>query len=105
MKRLIAAFALCLFAVVAPALAEENVTLSGKVLCAKCTLHAEKADGCQNVLVVGEEQYYMAKNDAYKEFGMICTGSAEVRVTGTIKEEDGHQWIVATKIERLEKKG
>ena len=105
MKQL-AVFALFALALsVAPALAEETVTMSGTVLCAKCTLHDKEANGCQNVLVVGDDHYYMTKNEAYKDFGMICTGSAEVRVTGTIKEEDGHTWIVATKIERLEKEG
>jgi hypothetical protein len=84
-------------------------TLEGKVLCAKCTLHAEGATKCQNVLVVEQEgkteQFYMTKNDVNDKFGEVCTGSPLVRVTGKIEHKDGHAWITATEIKKLSDKG
>ena len=106
MKKLIAiSFALCLVVALAgPALAGEakTVTLEGEIICAMCTLHEEGAKKCQNVLVVkkdGQEaHYYLAKNDADKEFGMVCKGPKAVQVTGEVSEKDGKMWLAATKI-------
>jgi RecJ-like exonuclease len=98
-------FAIATFAVVllVPALAEdakvETVTLEGKVLCAKCTLH-------ENVLVVEDGEapahYYFAKNATAEKFGEVCKSSPTVRVTGTVETKEGKTWIVADTIERLE---
>ena len=85
----------------------KEVTLEGQVMCAKCTLHAKDAKGCQNVLVVekdGESKhYYIARNATYEKYGEVCTGVVPVRVTGTVKEEGGHTWIVASNIENVKK--
>lgn len=95
-----------------PAVAGKTVTLEGKVLCAKCTLHKDGQDHCQNVLVVEkkgkQKQYFMTKNETYEHFGEVCKGSTAVRVTGEVqKKDDGTRWIVASKIEPIdeEKKG
>jgi len=113
MKKLIASsFALCLLVALAgPALAGDakTVTLEGQMVCAKCTLHEEGAEKCQNVLVVkkdGQEtQYYLAKNESSEAFGMVCKGPKAVQVTGQVTEEVGKLWLAATKTEPVESKG
>jgi hypothetical protein len=71
-----------------------------------CTLHEEGAKKCQNVLVVKadgkETHYYLAKNEANKELGMVCKGSKAVQVTGQVTEKDGRLWIAATEITALD---
>ena len=85
------------------------VTLEGKVLCAKCSLHEKGREECQNVLVVEREgkteQYYIAKNEAYEKLGDVCQGSKAVRVTGEVQDKDGQRWIVATEIAAVAPKG
>jgi hypothetical protein len=100
------ALLLCML-VAGPALAGP-MTLEGKVVCAKCALHEEGREECQNVLVVeskGEKQhYYMTKNAAYEKLGEVCKGATQVRVTGEVSEKDGKHWIAATEITPLDKK-
>jgi hypothetical protein len=113
MKKLIAiSFALCVMVALAgPALAGEmkTVTLEGEVLCAMCTLHEEGAKKCQNVLVVKKEgqetHYYLAKNEANTELGMVCKKAKAVQVTGQVTEEDGKLWLAATEIKPVESEG
>ena len=88
----------------------EIITLEGKVVCALCTLKEEGIKECQNVLQVdtGEEgaepaNYYIAKNDVSDKIGMVCEGSKQVKITGTIAEKDGKEWITASEIEPVEK--
>jgi hypothetical protein len=82
-----------------------EVTLTGKVACAKCTLKLEGASTCQDVLVVAGKDgaaptyYYFAKSEAIEKFGHGCTGEKPAVVTGIVAEKDGKKWIVATKIE------
>lgn len=82
----------------------KTVTVSGKIICAKCTLHADDAKECQNVLVTEKDGksvvYYMAKNAVTEDFGHVCKAEKQVVATGTIAEKDGHTWINATKIEQ-----
>ncbi len=88
---------------VAAATAADEVTLTGKVLCAKCTLKKADAKECQNVLVVKDgdkaAEYYVEKNDVATKFGHVCTGQKDAVVTGTVSEKDGKKWISATKME------
>ncbi len=88
---------------------EETITLEGNLLCAKCTLHQDGMEKCQNVLVVmkdGEKShYYLAQNDAYSEYGAVCMKSRTVRVTGHVEEKDGHTWIAASEIVSVENEG
>lgn len=82
----------------------KEVTLEGTVLCAKCKLGEDLAK-CQNVLVVkgGEkEMHYYLSAKANEEFGDVCMKTPVVKVTGMLSEEDGKQWIAATKIEPVE---
>jgi len=78
----------------------KSVTLSGKIVCAKCSLHKDDAKDCQNVLVADGKEYYLAKNTVTEEFGHVCKAEKQVVATGTIAEKDGHTWITATKIEQ-----
>jgi hypothetical protein len=87
--------------------AEENAsketTITGSMVCAKCTLHEAKS--CQNVVQVSQDgktvNYYLTQNDVSKAaHGAICGGSSEkVTVTGTVKEKDGKEILTPTKIE------
>ena len=91
--------------VAGPAAAEEK-TLSGSIMCAKCTLKKADAKECQDVLVVKDgdktTEYYIAKNAVAEKFGHTCTGEKPATVTGTVSEKDGKTWVTATKI--VEKK-
>lgn len=86
-------------------------TLSGKVMCAKCTLKKADATQCQDVLVVddgkgGRAEYYIVKNAVAEKFGHICTGEQPATVMGSVAEKDGKKWITATSTEKkVEKKG
>ncbi len=88
--------------------AADETTLTGTVVCAKCTLKKADAKECQNVLVVkgdkgDTKEYYIAKNDVSEKFGHVCKGEKPATVTGTVAEKDGKTWITPTKME--EKKG
>jgi hypothetical protein len=89
------------------AAAAEPVTLTGKVMCAKCTLKKADAKECQDVLVVKDgdktAEYYVEKNDVAKAFGHQCSGEKPAVVTGKVTETDGKKWISATKMEEPKK--
>jgi hypothetical protein len=88
---------------VAGATAGDEVTVTGKVMCAKCSLKKADAKECQDVLVVKDgdktAEYYVEKNDVAKKFGHVCNGEKAAVVTGTVSEKDGKKWISATKME------
>ena len=83
--------------------ASKEVTITGSMVCGKCTLHETKS--CQNVVQVQQDgktvNYYLAENDTSKaNHKAICGGDAEkVTVTGTVKEKDGKEMMTPTKIE------
>lgn len=85
------------------ALAADEISITGNMVCAKCTLH--ETDTCQNVVQVTEDgktvNYYLKQNDISKAaHGAICHGDTEkVTVTGTVKEKDGKKTMTPTKIE------
>ncbi|MBP1636317.1 MAG: hypothetical protein H6Q10_2891 [Acidobacteria bacterium] len=100
-----AVLALVVGLVAAPAaVAADETTLTGSIMCAKCTLKKADAKECQDVLVVKGEgdattEYYVTKNDVAQKFGHTCTGEKPAVVTGTVSEKDGKKWITATKME------
>lgn len=84
--------------------AAKEVTVSGKLVCAKCSLHEEGMKECQNVIVAtGADgkttNYYVAKNKVATDAGHVCKGEKAVVATGKVSEKDGKTWIEATKIE------
>jgi hypothetical protein len=90
----------------ASASAADPVSVTGKVMCAKCTLKKADAKECQDVLVVKDEkgavaEYYLVKNDVQKKFGHVCTGEKPASVTGTVTEKDGKKWLDATKMDEV----
>jgi hypothetical protein len=80
------------------------VTVTGKLVCAKCSLKKADAKECQNVIVADENgksvEYYLAKNAVTEEFGHTCKGEKNVVATGTVAEKDGKTWITASKLEQ-----
>jgi hypothetical protein len=81
-----------------------DVTLSGKIACAHCTLKKADAKGCQDVLVVAGEkgattEYYIVKNDVLEKFGHTCQGEKAATVTGSVSEKDGKKWITPSRMD------
>jgi hypothetical protein len=85
--------------------AGKETTITGNMVCGKCTLHETKS--CQNVVQVMKDgktvNYYLTQNDASKsQHEAICGGSsAKVTVSGLAKEVDGKEMLTASKIEVL----
>ena len=84
--------------------AGDEMTVSGKVKCAKCTLKKADAEKCQDVLVTTSEdgkvsEYYIEKTAAAEAFGHVCQSEKAAVVTGTVMEKDGKTWIAPTKME------
>jgi hypothetical protein len=83
--------------------ASKEVTITGSMVCGKCTLH--ETTECQNVVQVQKDgktvNYYLTQNDVSKKVhDPICGGSSEkVTVTGTVTEKDGKEIMTPTKID------
>lgn len=97
-------------AVTGVSLAEDTVTLEGKVVCAKCTLKNKAFKECQNVLVVSQKAgqeakedalYYIVNNEVGKQFGEVCAGAKKTTITGTVAEKDGLKWVTPSKMEPI----
>ena len=80
-----------------------EVTITGSMVCGKCTLHLTKT--CQNVVQVTKDgktvNYFLTQNAVSKAaHDPICGGSSEkVTVTGTVKEKNGKEIMTPTKID------
>jgi hypothetical protein len=84
--------------------AGKELTVTGTIVCAKCTLARPDAKDCQNVLVADDKtEYYMVKNEVAEKFGHLCKGAKPAVVTGTVTDKDGKTWIDATRIEEPKK--
>jgi hypothetical protein len=87
------------------ALADDTneVTMTGLVVCGKCTLHITKS--CQNVLQVDQNgstvNYFLIQNQVSKDFhGNICQNDGEkATVTGTVSQDNGTNYLTAAKID------
>ena len=106
--RLLAVLALALVVGLAGMVTAAETTLTGSVMCAKCTLKKADAKECQDVLVVkgakdATTEYYVVKNDVSEKFGHVCTGEKPATVTGAVAEKNGKTWITATKMEETKK--
>ncbi|HEV3257434.1 MAG TPA: DUF6370 family protein [Gemmataceae bacterium] len=80
--------------------AAKEVTLTGKLTCAKCDLGETKT--CHTVIVVTKDGkdvvYYLDDKSAKANHKPICQGAKEGTVKGTLSEKDGKHWIKATKV-------
>ena len=87
------------------ATAGKEITITGSMVCGKCTLHETKS--CQNVVQVKQDgktiNYYLKHNAVSKEaHEAVCGGSSEqVTVTGTVVEKDGKEILTPKKIEPI----
>ena len=84
--------------------AGDETTVTGKVMCAKCSLKKADASKCQDVLVSKADDgkvthYYIVKTEAAKAFGHVCQREKPAVVTGTIEEKDGKTWIAPSKMD------
>lgn len=83
--------------------AAKETTITGSMVCGKCTLHETKS--CQNVIQVEQDgktvNYYLAKNDVSDAMHEdVCHGdSKKVTATGTVTEKDGKEMLTVTKLE------
>ena len=81
----------------------KTVTVTGSMVCGKCTLH--ETASCQNVIQVKQDgktvNYYLTKNDVSDaQHEDVCHGdSKNVTATGTVVEKDGKEVLTATKLE------
>ena len=76
-----------------------EVTMTGKIVCALCTLNKADQKDCQDVFVSNDEvEYYIEKNKTATDAGHVCTSEVSATVTGTVSEKDGKKWITASKI-------
>ncbi len=112
MKRMILAFAagLLLAGMAGPAFASDPVTITGTMVCGKCTLHLTKE--CQNVVEVAQGTntvyYFLEMNDVSKAaHDPICDpgNSEKVTVTGTVQVKDGKEVMTPAKIVVLNSSG
>src|SRR5919108_3266918 len=83
--------------------ADDEMTLNGTLVCAKCTLKKADATKCQDVLIVKDDQgasteYYVVKNGTAEKAGHQCKEESKATVTGTVSEKDGKKWVTASKI-------
>lgn len=89
----------------AAAFAADDVTLTGKIMCAKCTLKKADAKACQDVLVVadsqGNQEYYITKNAVAEKFGHVCQSTKSAKVTGAVSEQDGKKWLTPVAMEEV----
>jgi predicted ATPase len=82
----------------------KSTTITGNMVCGKCTLH--ETASCQNVIQVEKDgktvNYYLAKNDVSNALHEdVCHGDTEkVTATGTVTEKDGKEILTATKLEK-----
>ncbi len=76
----------------------EEKTVEGVMSCEKCNL--KQADACADALKVGDVLYHLEQDGKRKTKSHQCSGTANAKVTGTIEERDGKQFIVVTSIEK-----
>lgn len=95
-------------ALVGPAAAaDKEVTLTGVICCAKCTLKETKK--CTTAIQVKEDgklvTYYLLDKGADEEYHeAVCGGGTkEGSVTGVVSEKEGKKFIKPSKVEYAKK--
>ena len=81
---------------------KKEVTVKGKVMCAKCEL--KETSKCQTVVVVKEGDkdvtYYFQDKGAKESYHEnVCGGGKqEATVTGSVMEKEGKKWLTPSKV-------
>lgn len=79
----------------------KEVTLEGKITCAKCDLGKESS--CMTVIVVkdGDKEvvYYFDKESHKKNHSQVCKEAKEGSVKGKTSEKGGKKTVTVTKVE------
>lgn len=87
--------------------ADKEVTLKGKITCAKCDLKLDGVTKCATVIKVKEKDkdvvYWFDMDNHKKYHSDICTEPKDGSVTGTVTEKDKKKWIKVTKLEYKDK--
>ena len=96
MNKILFALPLLLVFFTASSFAEE-VTLTGKVTCAKCDL--KLADKCATVIVSKDVVYYFDAAGDKKNHGEICKSAKEGSVTGEVSKDGDKNIIKVSKVE------
>jgi hypothetical protein len=82
---------------------DKEVTLKGKILCAKCEL--KEAKKCTTAIKVKEDgkdvvYYFLDKGNKEDYHEEVCGGGQkEGTVVGIVSEKDGKKWITPKKVE------
>lgn len=78
----------------------KEVTLEGKITCAKCDL--KEADKCHTVIKVEKDGkdvvYYFDDKGSKKHHKTVCTEAKKGKVTGTVSEKDGKKIVTVSKV-------
>lgn len=83
---------------------DKEVTLKGKIMCAKCELKLKGVTKCQTVIQVkeGEKQvtyFFLDKGNQESWHEEVCGGGKkDGSVTGVVSEKDGKKWIKPSKV-------
>jgi hypothetical protein len=79
---------------------EKEVTIKGKICCAKCELAETKE--CWNAIVTKKDgkdvTIYFDKDTKKKEHAKICSAPKEGSVTGIVTEKDNKKYIAVKTI-------
>jgi hypothetical protein len=82
--------------------ADKEVTLEGKIQCAKCTL--KEGTKCQTAIQVTQDgktvtYYFLDKGNKEDYHEEVCGGGVKQgKVTGVVSEKDGKKYIKPTKV-------
>jgi hypothetical protein len=83
--------------------ADKEVTLKGKITCAKCELAVKDVKACATVIVTKEGGkdvvYYFDTESHKKNHKTICQEGKEGIVVGKVSEKEGKKTITASKVE------
>jgi hypothetical protein len=99
----VAAVSLALMISAAARADEKQVTLKGKIMCAKCELkEAKKCLTCIKVKEDGKDvvYYFLDKGNKEEYHEEVCGGGQkEGSVVGVVTEKDGKKWVTPKKVE------
>jgi hypothetical protein len=80
----------------------KDMTIKGKITCAKCDLKIAKDNKCATVVVEKKDKmetiYYFDADSDKKNHKDICTTPKNGTVTGAVSEKDGKHWIAVKEI-------